>query len=299
MSNIALSSTQPVTRKPARWSFGLNNIVLVLVILYLVVPLGATLAFSLSNGNALGFGSYLETFSDHDFSATLLLSFELALGSTILAVVLITPTAYWVQLRLPKARPIMDFLALVPFAVPAIVMAYGLIEVYSNSNALVSVLSLGLVPLLSNPPFNVVNTPQLLVCGYVIISLPFAYRPIDNSLRAINTKVLTEAAYSLGSSWWRTFLTIVLPNIWPGVISAALLTFSTVMGEFTLSELFGIFTFPIYLDVTGQNNAHKAASLTILSFLITLICVLGIIFLLRRRPGGAGKDDKLAIVAAK
>ncbi|MBV8821586.1 MAG: ABC transporter permease subunit [Chloroflexi bacterium] len=276
-----------------------NRIVLALVILYLLLPLGATLVFGISNGNGIGFSSYQEIFSDHDFSATLLLSFELALASTVLAVVLITPTAYWVQLRLPQARPMMDFLALVPFAVPAIVMGFGLIEVYSGNNTLLSILSLGLVPLLSNPPFNVVNTPQLLVCAYVIVSLPFVYRPIDNSLRAINTKVLTEAAYSLGSGWWRTFLTVVLPNIWPGVISAALLTFSTAMGEFTLAELFGIYTFPIYLNVTGQNNAHKAASLTILSFLLTFLCVLGIIFLLRRRPGGAKQDERLDIVAIK
>src|SRR5207249_4275837 len=101
----------------------------------------------------------------------------------------------------------------------------------------IDILSFGLVPLLSNDPFTIYNTAPLLVCSYVIISLPFVYRPIDNSLRAINTTVLTEAAYSLGSGWWRTFLTVILPNIWPGVISAALLTFSTAMGEFTLASL--------------------------------------------------------------
>jgi putative spermidine/putrescine transport system permease protein len=213
-------------------------------------------------------------------------------------VILITPTAYWIQLRLPQARPIMDFLTLVPFGVPAIVMGFGLIEVYGSPNTLVSVLSLGLVPLLSNQ-FNVVNTPPLLICAYVIIALPFTYRPIDNNLRAINTRVLSEAAYGLGSGWWRTFLTVVLPNIWPGIISAALLTFATVMGEFTVAQLFSIYTFPIYLDVTGQNDAHKAAALTVLSFTITLICVLGIILLIRLRPGGAGKDSQIEVGAAK
>jgi putative spermidine/putrescine transport system permease protein len=111
--------------------------------------------------------------------------------------------------------------------------------------------------------------------------------------------VLSEAAYSLGSGWWRTFLTIIIPNILPGVISAALLTFSTAMGEFTLASLFGIYTFPIYLNATGQNDAHKAASLTILSFILTLICVLGIILLVRIRPGSRGSEDRLDIVAAK
>jgi putative spermidine/putrescine transport system permease protein len=284
---------------PTRRGFGVDKIVLTLVFLYLIIPLGATLIFGLSTGNGINLSTYNQVFTDADFSHTLLVSLGLALASTLLTVLLVTPTAYWIQLRLPRARPLMDFLALVPFAVPAIVMAFGLIEVYGTGNTLVNILSLGLVPLLSNQPFNIVNTPPLLVCAYVIVSLPFVYRPIDNNLRAINTKVLSEAAYSLGSGWWRTFLTIIIPNILPGVISAALLTFSTAMGEFTLASLFGIYTFPIYLNATGQNDAHKAASLTILSFILTLICVLGIILLVRIRPGSRGSESRLNIVAAK
>jgi putative spermidine/putrescine transport system permease protein len=279
--------------------FGLDKLLLILVILYLIVPLGATLAFGLSNGKSIDFSTYQQIFSDPNFSATLLLSLGLAFASTILAVVLVTPTAYWVQLRLPQARPLMDFLSLVPFAVPAIVLSLGLVEVYGSDNTLINILSLGLVPLLSNPPFNIVNTSPLLACSYVVVALPFVYRPIDNSLRAINTTILSEAAYSLGSGWWRAFLTVILPNIWPGVISAALLTFSTVMGEFTLASLFGIFTFPIYLNTVGQNEPHKAASLSILSFIFTLICVLGIIFFVRRGAGGVSRGDKLDIVASK
>src|SRR5215472_14957970 len=290
-----------VSPKPAARSgrFGLDKLFLVLVMIYLLAPLGATLVFGITRGNSIDFSSVLRVFADANFTQTIQLSLELALASTILTVILVTPTAYWVQLRLPQARPIMDLLALVPFAVPAIVMAFGLYELYGTGSPLVDVLSLGLVPLLSNPPFNIVNTPQLLVCAYVIVSLPFVYRPIDNSLRAIDTKVLSEAAYSLGSGWWRTFLTVIVPNIWPGVISAALLTFSTAMGEFTIASLFGLYTFPIYLDVTGQNDAHKAASLSVLSFILTLLCVLAIIFLVRRAPGRAGKEGDIEIAATK
>ncbi|GAC1377956.1 MAG: ABC transporter permease [Ktedonobacteraceae bacterium] len=285
--------------RPTRHGFGLDKIFLVLVILYLIIPLGATLVFGLASGNSIDFSTFQQIFSDPDFSNTLLLSLGLALAATLLAIMLITPTAYWVQMRLPRVRPLMDFLSLVPFAVPAIVLGVGLLEVYGSSNPLINTLSLGLVPLLSHDPFNIVNTPPLLVCAYVIIALPFVYRPIDNSLRAINTTVLTEAAYSLGSGWWRAFLTVVLPNILPGVISAALLTFSTVMGEFTLATLSGIYTFPIYLNGVGQNAPHKAASLAILSFLFTLICVLGIILFVRRRPGSIQREGQIEIAAAK
>ncbi len=285
-------------RKDARsFSFRWDIIFLVLFLIYMVVPLGATLVFGLSGGKGIDFNSYQQIFADKDFSNTLVISLELSLASTILAVVLVTPTVYWMQLRLPQARPLLDFLSLVPFAVPAILLALGLNEVYGSSNILINILSLGLVPLLSIPPFNIVSTPPLLVCAYVIVSLPFVYRPIDNSLRAINTRVLTEASYSLGGGWWRTFLTVVMPNILPGVISAALLTFSTAMGEFTLASLFGIYTFPIYLNQIGQSDAHKAASLSIVSFLFTLVCVLAILVFVGRNP--RGRRQTVQITATK
>lgn len=289
----------PRKEQPARWRFGVDKIILTLVVVYLLVPLGATLAFGIYNGKAIDLSILTRVFTDPDFSHTLGFSLVLALSATLLTILLITPTTYWVHLRLPRARPLMDFLALVPFAIPAVVMSVGLIQVYGTPNTLTSILSFGLVPLLSNPPFNIVNTSPLLVCAYVIVSLPFVYRPIDNNLRAINTRVLTEAAYSLGSGWWRTFGFVIFPNILPGVISAALLTFSTVMGEFTLASFFGIYTFPLYLNQLGQSDAHRASLVAIFSFILTLVCVLGIVFLVRLRPGGAGKGGQLDVVATK
>ncbi|MGH2496395.1 MAG: ABC transporter permease [Ktedonobacteraceae bacterium] len=292
--------TGPQNRqKPRRGSFGLNKVALTIVLIYLLVPLAATLVFGVAIGNGIDFSALKSTFTDPDLSTTLVFSLELALATTLLAVILVTPTAYWVQLRLPKARPLLDFLSLIPFAMPAIVLSVGLIEVYNGTNSpIINVLSLGIVPLLAN--LKIVDTPPLLVCAYVIISLPFVYRPIDNSLRAINTTVLTEAAYSLGSGWWRTFLTIILPNIFPGVISAALLVFSTVMGEFTIASLFGLYTFPIYLNNTGQNDPHKAAILAVLSFIFTLLCVLGIILLVRIRRSATGqRGAQIEIAAAR
>ncbi len=293
---LADNLTSPKGKPARRRRSGVANTALLFVMLYLLVPLGATLWFGIDTGNGFDLSSYQRIFSDPDFSRTFITSLELATATTILAVVLVTPTAYWAQLRIPRALPLLDVLTLIPFAMPAIILAVGLVQEYNGSaGPLINYMSLGLVPALDN--LNIVNTAPLLVCAYVIISLPFVYRPIDNSLRAINTAVLTEAAYSLGSGWWRTFLTIILPNLWPGIISAALLTFSVVMGEFTIAQLFSIYTFPIFLNNVGQNDPHRAASLSILSFTITLVCVLGIILLVRRRPGGA--ESAAEIGAAK
>ena len=292
---MTTSVSPALPRKRSR--AGLDMVFLFLALLYLLVPLGATLVFGLSGNTP--FESYSQILSDNDFYHTLLVSLGLAVSATLLSLLLVTPTAYWVQIRLPRLRWLLELLSLVPFAVPAIILSLGLLEVYGSPNPLTAVLSLGLVPLLSGPPFTIANTPPLLVCAYVVISLPFVYRPIDNSLRALNARVLTEAAQSLGATWWSIFLQVILPNIWPGLISAALLTFSTAMGEFTLASLFGIYTFPNYLNQVGQMDPRKAASLSVFSFFLTLICVLSIILLLRRRSDSGASNREIEIAAIK
>src|SRR5947209_19977638 len=86
----ALQTPMRVRRGNPRRSrqFGLDTLFLILVMLYLLVPLGATLSFGLSNGRSINFGSYQQIFTDHDFSQTLILSFELAFASTLLALLL-------------------------------------------------------------------------------------------------------------------------------------------------------------------------------------------------------------------
>jgi len=292
--------TAPVQqRRPRRASIALSPIALILVLLYLIIPLIATFAFSVSSGKTFNFTAYQAVFSDPDFQQSFLLSLELSVMATIVTLILVTPTAYWVQTRLPVGRPIMDILTLLPFAVPAIVMALGLIQTYGSPDLLVSILSFGLVPLLSNPPLSLYDTPPLLICAYVIVAFPFVYRPIDNSLRAINTRVLTEAAQSLGSGWWRTFFAIIIPNILPGLIGAALLTFATAMGEYTLADLFNIHSFPVFMYGIEPNAPYEASALAIISYLLTLVCMLGVLLVVRLRPSRAGEETSVSLVALK
>jgi len=70
------------------------------------------------------------------------------------------------------------------------------------------------------------------------------------------------------------------------------------MGEFTIASLFSLYTFPIYLNNTGQNDPHKAAILSVLSFIFTLLCVLSIILLVRVRRGGTGQRGAQVEIAA-
>ncbi|HYM51162.1 MAG TPA: ABC transporter permease subunit [Candidatus Limnocylindrales bacterium] len=251
-------------------------ITLIVATLYFLVPLLATVQFSLDSGQGFSLDPYLAFLTGRelsgDFYRTISYSILLALLTVAGSLALIFPTAYWVNLRLNRFRPVMTFTTFLPFVIPPVILSLALQQTWSGL-----------------PPINValVGTPGFLIGAYVVLSFPYMYGSIDNGLRAMDIHTLTEAAQSLGATLPMTLWRVILPNLWPAVVSGALLTFSIVMGEFVLASLFNYFTFPIFLNYTGQNKAHVAAALTIVSFAITWFC-LGVIQALSRRAPGAG-----------
>src|SRR5262245_50052918 len=96
--------------------------------LYFLTPLVATLDFSLrAKKDEIGFTAYARVFDDPAFYRSFLFSLEMAVFTIIVCLLLIVPTAYWVQLRLPRLRPVVEFISLLPFVVPAVVLVFGLI----------------------------------------------------------------------------------------------------------------------------------------------------------------------------
>jgi putative spermidine/putrescine transport system permease protein len=174
----------------------------------------------------------------------------------VASLALIVPTAYWVRLRLPRLRPVVEFITLMPFVVPAIVLVFGLIRVYSG----------GPIPL-TNTRFG---TNLLLVAAYVVLGLPYMYRSVDAGLTAIDVRTLTEAAQSLGAGWPTILLRVIFPNLRAALLSGAFLTLAIVIGEFTIASfLVGINAFGPYMSLIGQNKTYESSALAIISFALT------------------------------
>ncbi len=66
-----------------------------------------------------------DAFHDDNFAPTLWLSIKLAIGTVIVTLALLLPTALYVHLRLPRARPLVEFLTVLPYVVPPIVLVAG------------------------------------------------------------------------------------------------------------------------------------------------------------------------------
>ncbi len=244
-------------------------------VLYFFIPLIATLDFSLrAKKGILSLLAYQQVLQDPQFTQSFTFSLEMAVLTIIASLVLVVPTAYWIRLKVPQVRPFIEFITLMPFVIPAIVLVFGLIRVYSGA------------------PFHltnsVVGTDTLLVAGYMVLALPYMYRAVDTGLQAIDVRTLTEAAQSLGAGWGTILLRIIFPNLRVALLSGAFLTLATVMGEFTIASfLVGLNAFGPYMSQVGQNKAYESASLAIISFLLTWMSM-GIIQLFSRGQPGQG-----------
>ena len=106
---------------------------LFLGIVYFFLPLLASFLFSLrGKKGVLSFVAYQHVFADPQFLKTFSFSLEMAVFTVIVGLALIVPTAIWIHLRVPKAKPLIDVFALLPFVIPPVILAFGLIRSYSR-----------------------------------------------------------------------------------------------------------------------------------------------------------------------
>jgi putative spermidine/putrescine transport system permease protein len=256
------------------WSILWSWFWIALGVLYFFVPLIATFDFSLrAKKGVLTFVAYQNIFHDVNFWRTFGFSLQMGFYTIIVSILLVVPTAYWIRLRLPQLRPLAEFISMLPFVVPAIVLVFGLIRVFSGA------------------PFYLTNTfagtNVLLVAGYVVLALPYTYRAVDTGLAAIDVRSLTEAAQSLGAGWGTILLRVVFPNLRAAILSGAFLTLATVIGEYTMASfIVGIKAFGPYMSLVGQNKTYESSSLAIISFLLTWAFMGMIQFLNRGRAEG-------------
>ena len=247
------------------WSWGTFLIGAV----FFALPLIGMTEFSMKMRRGVySFDAYVKVLADPRFQETFSYSVLMALFTIVFGVLLVVPTAYWVRLKLPRARPFIEFITLLPLVIPAIVIVFGYIRLYNTSSWL---------PLTG----SAMGANVLLMFGYATLALPYMYRSVDTGLRTIDVATLTEAAQSLGAGWATILGKIILPNVLVAVLSGAFLTFAIVIGEFTMAALLDRPAFGPYLQVLGANRAYEPAALAVISFAITWACM-GLIQLVTR-----------------
>jgi putative spermidine/putrescine transport system permease protein len=243
---------------------------LLLGVAYFFIPLIATMLFSLKSnqtGHCCTLANYSWVIHSHAFWHSLKISSLLALETIVISLLLFVPTIYWVHLKLPKLRPVIAFLALIPFVVPPIVMVVGLLRFFKGT-----------------PSWFYAEPWGFLAGAYVILAFPYMFFSLDAGFRSIDVHTLTEASQSLGARWTTTLVKVILPNIRAAALAGSFLTLAIVMGEFTIANLSAFHTFPIFIQYVNESQGFPAASLTLLSFGITW-AAMGSLLLVGRKRG--------------
>ena len=245
-------------------------VVFIVGFLYFFVPLYATLVYSLKSKPE--FSAYTAILADSKFVSTLGYSFVAGLLTIVVSVVIIVPTAFWVRLKYPRIRPVIEFITLLPFVIPPVVLVFGLLHTYSGGT---------LLPLADSD----LGSNILLVAAYVVLSFPYMYRAVDTGLRSIDIQSLTEASQSLGAGWLRILWQVILPNLRTSLLSGAFLTLAIVVGEFTIATFLARDAFAPYLGLVGDEKPYEQAALALVSFGITWIAMIMIAILGRGSRG--------------
>jgi putative spermidine/putrescine transport system permease protein len=264
--------------------------VLGVLAVYFLVPLASTFWFTVYTPGTGKFSlaPYGQMFSAPGFTTSVRMTVEVALLTIVILYALLVPAMIAVQLRLPKLKPVLESLAMVPLVLSPVALVVGV----------QTVLGWGLNQDPGTPLFQLAadlqnqSFPLILPIVYVVIALPFAYRSLESGLRAVDLKTLVEASRGLGASWPVTIWRAVLPNLRAGLLSGAILTLALVFGEYTISSILQFLPFSVWIvqDGQGATSGQLAPAVALLSLLLSWAVLFLVSFLGGRRA--VGRPDR-------
>jgi len=230
----------------------------------LAVPALATLLYSLSRQwgatilpEGLTLDWYIKLLHDTRFLVAFGHSLLIAVGTLLLATVVMVPTTFVVAYYFPTLDRWMNIVILMQFAVPPVVSSVGLLQLYADG------------------PLPMVGTPWVLLGCYFTIALPFLYRALATALQGIGMNDLMDAAHLLGASTFRAFMYVILPNIRKALMAALFLSFSLLLGEFVFANMLvgGRYeTLNVFLYSIRATSGHYTSAIVMGYFIFTL-CV--------------------------
>jgi putative spermidine/putrescine transport system permease protein len=229
---------------------------------FLVIPLFVVVPLSFSSGMYLQFPPpgfslqwYRDYFGDPNWIDATVLSLEIGLCVTVLAVVLGSLAAL-VIVRMPfPGLPLVRVILMAPLIVPSVVVAVAVYSVYVS--------------------FHLVGTFGGIVLAHTILALPFTVVLMVAGFQRVDRR-LEEASYTMGASVWRTFRCVTLPALRSSIFAAAIFAFIASWDEIIMVIFIGGgagTTLPLrmfnYLR-TEINPTIAAVSTLLLAFAIVL-----------------------------
>lgn len=176
---------------------------------------------------------------------TLFFSMRLATGGMLVNLLIGVPIAYALTRYEFFARDWLNAVAILPL-VPGVILGLAFVRAY---------------------PHNA-GTWFGLVTGYALLKSPFMVLTVQSSFQSMDLQQLEESARSLGASWPRTFLTVIVPNAKDGIVAGSIICWTLAAAEFNFTymvysrgpEPFAMF---LYRNITNAPFLQQAAAISV------------------------------------
>lgn len=202
---------------------------------------------------------------------TVQITLELAAVTTMILLLVGIPIAYWLTYSQRRWKFLVESVVALPLVLPPTVLGYYVL------------LELGPQSWLGQIMYQLMGhrlpfTFEGLVVASCLYTLPFAVQPLTAGFSSVNPRLI-EASWTLGKSKLATFIRVVLPQAFPGILTATVLSFSHTVGEFGVVLMVGgniegvtrTIAIDIYDEVQSFNFeavGQMATALLIFSFVV-------------------------------
>lgn len=241
----------------AYFMFAIYVIPIILVVLYSFCD-----SLSIKTGEiTLGsftLANYRKLFTSTDAVKPYLVSIVYSLAAAVLAVTAAVICARFVKAAKHKFDIFFEWGMLIPWLLPSTLIALGLMTTYGERHAII---------------FNyvMVGTVVLMLVGYTVVKLPFSYRMVKAALFSLDSD-LEEAAKCMGAGTLYTMIKVIIPVIFPAIMSVIILNFNGMLSDYDLSVfLYHPLFQPLGIVIKAASDESAAIDAKAMSFVYTVV----------------------------
>jgi len=241
----------------------------VVLYLFILYPMGHLAWRSLlgNDGGFVGLDNYARYFRTPAIAASITNSLYVSAASMVMTVALAFVYAYGLTRTLMPWRGLLRVTAMLPLFAPSLVQALAFIYVFGNN---------GILTRLTEINVGIYGAKGIVVAE-VFYCFPHALLILMAALSATDAR-LYDAARTLGASPLKTFLTVTLPGVRFGLVSACFVVFTLVITDFgapkAIGGKFSVMATEIYNQVSGQQNFTMGATVSVVLLIPAVVAFL-------------------------
>jgi iron(III) transport system permease protein len=219
-----------------------------------------------NDGRVVGLANYLRYVRTPAIAASITNSLLVSAAAMVLTVVLAFVYAYALTRVRLAGRAVFRVAAMLPLFAPSLVHGFALVYLFGNN---------GIVTRQTGLNVGIYGVKGI-VLAEVLYCFPHAVLILTAALAAADAR-LYDAAAALGAGRLRTFLTVTLPGVKYGLMSACFVVFTTVITDFGAPKVLGgktsVMATEIYNQVIGQQNFTMGATVSVVLLVPALLAV--------------------------